>query len=114
MFTYVVMGLPFIVAVLVLDWFILKTRVVKKRDTWLIMAIMMGFTAVFDQFLTGLPIVLYDTNKTLGVQLGYAPIEDFMYTFAAVIGIGALLTYFSHEKVSKKTTNQLKRSSSDK
>lgn len=114
MLTYAVMGVPFIAAVLVLDWFVLKTRVIKKRDTWIIMAIMMGFTAVFDQFLTGLPIVLYDTSKTLGVQLGYAPIEDFMYTFAAVIGIGSFLTYFSHEKTSKKTTNQPKRSSTDK
>jgi lycopene cyclase domain-containing protein len=108
------MGVPFVLAVVILDWFVLKTCVLKKRDTWLIMAIMMGFTVVFDQFLTGLPIVLYDTSKTLGVQLGYAPIEDFMYTFAAVIGIGALLTYFSHEKVIKKTTNKSKRSPSDK
>jgi lycopene cyclase domain-containing protein len=108
------MGLPFILAVVTLDWFVLKTRVLKKRDTWIIMAIMMGFTAVFDQLLTGIPIVLYDTNKTLGVQLGYAPIEDFFYTFVAVVGIGSLLTYISHEKVSKKAVNQPKRSSADK
>jgi lycopene cyclase domain-containing protein len=114
MFTYAVMGLPFILAVLIVDWFVLKTRVIKKRDTWIIMAIMMGFTAVFDQFLTGLPIVLYDTNKTLGVQLGYAPIEDFFYAFVAVVAIGSLLTYTSHEKVSKQAVNQSKGSSANK
>lgn len=99
MFTYVVMGLPFIVGVLLLDTLILKTKVIKNRDTWVVMGIMMCLTLIFDQLLTGLPIVFYDEAKQLGVQLGYAPIEDFMYTFAVVVGVGSLLTYMTrHEK----------------
>lgn len=107
MFTYLVMGLPFIAFVLVLDWFVLKTKVVRKRDTWIIMGILMLLTLIFDQFLTGLPIVLYDESKTLGVQLGHAPIEDFLYTFVAVIGICSLLTYMTKNEKSKESGDNL-------
>jgi lycopene cyclase domain-containing protein len=88
------MGLPFVGFVLVLDWYILKTKVVQTRQCWYVMTILMILTAFFDQFLTGLPIVTYDTTKLLGVYLGTAPIEDFLYTFVAVIGLGSLQAYY--------------------
>lgn len=90
MFTYVIMGLPFIAAVLILDLVIFKTKVILTKEGWIVMAIMLILTAFFDQILAGLTIVKYDDAKTLGLKLGYAPIEDFMYTFAAVIGLGSL------------------------
>lgn len=101
MYTYIVMGLPFLAIVLLLDTVILNTWVIRRRITWIVMAIMMLLTLVFDQLLTGLPIVFYDETKQLGVHLLYAPIEDFMYTFAVVIGIGALL---EHERTKEKVT----------
>ena len=107
MSTYLVMGLPFIALVLIMDWFVLKTRVVVKQDTWVVMGVLMFLTLVFDQLLTGLPIVLYDESKTLGVQLGYAPVEDFLYTFVAVIGICSLLTHMTKHEKSKKSGDNL-------
>ena len=93
------MGLPFISFVLLLDIAILKTWVIKKRETWVIMSIMVLLTLIFDQLLTGLPIVFYDDSKRIGVELGYAPIEDFTYTFVVVILVGAILKYKGlHEK----------------
>ena len=97
MFTYLVMGLPFVVFVLLLDWCILKTRIIKTKQCWIVMAIMMLLTAFFDQFLTGLPIVDYNNEKMLGIRLGYAPIEDFTYTFAAVIGLGSLMKKYAKD-----------------
>lgn len=94
MFTYLLMGLPFIFVVLLLDWVILRTRVVKRKECWLVMAVLMFLTAVFDQLLTGLPIVTYNEAHILNIKLGSAPIEDFMYSFAGVIGIGSLWTYY--------------------
>lgn len=90
MYTYITLALPFLAFVLLLDLVFLRTRVVASRDFWVVLGIMLAFTLVFDQFFTGLPIVLYDFNLTSGVKLGYAPIEDFTYTIAACIGIGAL------------------------
>lgn len=97
MYTYGLLALPFLAFVLLLDLVVLKTFVVKTKDFWVILGIMLGFTLVFDQFFTGLPIVNYDFNLTSGIRLWYAPIEDFTYTIAACIGIGALVTYVSKQ-----------------
>ncbi len=95
MFTYFGLAIPFLGLVLLLDTVVLKTWVIKTRDFWVVLGIMMGFTAVFDQLFTGLPIVWYDFSLTSGLKLWYAPIEDFTYTIAAVIGIGSVLKYVS-------------------
>lgn len=97
MLTYFVMGLPFIAVVLALDWFVFKTRVVATKQCWIVMVIMLLITAVFDQFLTGLPIVHYNQEHISNIRIFYAPIEDFMYTFAAVIGLGSLMKYFEKQ-----------------
>ena len=59
--------------------------------------VVLGFlillTAVFDQLLTGLPIVFYNEANISGIRLFYAPIEDFTYTIAVVILTGSLLYY---------------------
>lgn len=91
--TYFLMGVPFIVLVIVLDIWILKTKVIATKQCWVVMMVMVVLTAIFDQFLTGLPIVHYNEANMTGVRLLYAPIEDFTYTFAAVIGLGSLLQY---------------------
>jgi lycopene cyclase domain-containing protein len=90
MFTYLLMSLPFLGMVLVLDYFVLKTRVVRTKQCWQVVAIMVGLTAVFDQVLAGLPIVHYNEAKTLGLYIWHAPIEDFLYPVAAVIGLASL------------------------
>lgn len=97
MFTYFLIALPFLAVVLVMDWFILRTKVIQSRDFRIVLAIMLLFTLVFDQFFTGLPIVLYNFDLTLGIKLWYAPVEDFTYTIAAVIGIGASTKYVQNK-----------------
>jgi isorenieratene synthase len=45
----------------------------------------LGFTAVFNGYLTARPLVVYDVSYQLGVRLGTIPIEDFAYGLALVI-----------------------------
>lgn len=97
MFTYFGLAVPFLAFVLLLDLVIFKTCVVKTQNFWIVLGIMMGFTVVFDQLFTGLPIVLYDFSLTSGLKIWHAPIEDFTYTLAAVIGIGSLNAKLSKE-----------------
>jgi lycopene cyclase domain-containing protein len=93
MFTYIIMGVPFLMFVACLDVFILKTRVLKQRNTWYVMVFMVMLTLIFDQLLTGLPIVLYNESHMLGWRLGFVPIEDLTYTLAVVVLIGSLIQY---------------------
>ncbi len=98
MYTYFMMGLPFVTAVLLLDLIILKTKTMFSRQCWIAMLIMVALTAIFDQLLTGLPIINYNETKLLGIYLGHAPVEDFMYTLAAVIGLGSLGKYYEQRQ----------------
>jgi small toxic polypeptide LdrA/B/C/D len=94
MLTYTLMGIPFIGFVLLLDMVILRTWVIRQHRTWLIMAVLLVFTSLFDQLLV-IYIVNYNEAHMLGLRLGRAPIEDFSYTIAAVIGISAMLQHLS-------------------
>lgn len=86
------MGLPFIAAVVVLDTVVLNTWVIKGRRTWIIMAHMFVLTLIFNQLLAGW-VVGYNLDHQLGIKIWRIPAEDFMYTIAAVIGMGALVTH---------------------
>lgn len=90
MFTYVLMCLPFIITVLVLDMWVLKTRVTLQRRTWIVIGILLAFTLVFDQFMERY-IYIPNPAKSL-LLLGAMPIEDLSYTIVAVIGMGMLVT----------------------
>jgi lycopene cyclase domain-containing protein len=54
------------------------------------LVVVLGLTAVFDNVMIALGLFTYDPDRILGVKLGLAPIEDFGYPLAAVIGLPAL------------------------
>jgi lycopene cyclase domain-containing protein len=50
----------------------------------------LGLTAVFDNVMIALGLFTYHPDRILGLKLGLAPIEDFGYPLAAVLGLPAL------------------------
>ncbi|USN96235.1 MAG: lycopene cyclase domain-containing protein [Candidatus Nomurabacteria bacterium] len=82
MATYVVLNL--VVMALVLT--IARVRLSKlSRAVVATMVVLLVLTAVFDNAIVGLSIVDYDPHKILGLRIGVAPIEDFMYALLAAI-----------------------------
>lgn len=53
---------------------------------------------VFDNYLTTLPIVMYNNSSILGYKVGNIPIEDFGYLIAAILLVPALFEYFKSNK----------------
>jgi small toxic polypeptide LdrA/B/C/D len=74
-------------------WFMFWVRSLLKsrwnRAFWvprgIAFAVLMVFSAVFDNVIILLGLVAYDTSKLSGIFIGVAPIEDFFYTLAAVV-----------------------------
>jgi lycopene cyclase domain-containing protein len=68
--------------------------VAARRVRWaavaLAAAILLVLTAVFDNIMIGVGLVDYAPNRISGVLIGSAPLEDFAYTIAAVVGLPAL------------------------
>ena len=58
------------------------TGLLRRRSTWLGMAIFGAATIVADLVLTGLPIVTYGDHHVRELQLGPMPLEDLLYGLA--------------------------------
>lgn len=63
------------------------------------MVVLLLLTAVFDNAIVGLSIVDYDPQKILGLRVGFAPIEDFMYALLAAIIVPTIWHKFGEKHV---------------
>ena len=65
-----------------------------RRVSWpavgLTAAVALAMTAVFDNVMISVGIVDYNPALISGMFVGVAPLEDFAYTIAAVIGLPSL------------------------
>jgi lycopene cyclase domain-containing protein len=75
-----------VAAAVVLDLFVLKTRLVLGRVFWLLYPIIFGFQLASNGILTGRGVVLYNPADIIGIRLVHAPIEDLAFGFALVLG----------------------------
>ena len=60
-------------------------RVLRHRRCGVFLVMVVGFTAIFNGYLTARPLVLYDARYQLDFRIGTIPIEDFIYGLALVV-----------------------------
>jgi lycopene cyclase domain-containing protein len=92
--TYVVLSAVF-VGVSVAVWSAAAmTRAGFARQWWLPCMIaglvLLALTAVFDNIMIGVGLMTYASDRTSGLVIGSAPLEDFAYPVAAVLLLPAL------------------------
>ena len=88
MATYLVLNTVYLVTVLaILKW---RGLLVWNRSVVMTLCILTACTAIFDSLIIAAGIVDYDATKILGMYIGTAPIEDFMYALLAVAIVPAL------------------------
>jgi lycopene cyclase domain-containing protein len=92
--TYTVAALLGVVAALVVDLAVLRTRLVLRRVWWTAYAIVVFFQLLTNGVLTGLGMVRYNPDDILGDgtprllggwRLVYAPVEDLAFGFAMIL-----------------------------
>ncbi len=70
------------------------TAFAARRLNWaavgLTAAVLLVMTAVFDNIMIAVGLVAYNPALITGVFLGVAPLEDFAYAIAAIVGLPAL------------------------
>ena len=89
--TYWLINIPFLVVAGLVMVVALASRRRPSGAPWLIAAaVMMVLTAVFDNAIIGFGLVDYDDALISGLRLGFAPLEDFAYTVAALLIVPAL------------------------
>ena len=99
MATYIVLNTVYLVAVLaILKW---RGLLVWNRSVVVTLCILTVCTAVFDSLMITAGIFEYAASKILGIYIGAAPIEDFMYALLAAVVVPALWKGFGlHDRKS--------------
>ena len=96
-----------IVAAVVLDRWVARTRVTSSADWWLAYAIIVVFQLLTNGWLTGRGIVRYDGEEILGSgavafvgegRLFWAPVEDLGFGFALVLTTGVAWTWLGRRR----------------
>lgn len=82
--SYSVLAVTAVVAVLVVDLAVYRTRMVTRKAYWTAYAIIVSFQLLMNGVLTGLDVVVYDERTIWGPRIAYAPIEDLLFGWAMV------------------------------
>lgn len=76
--------------------------VARRTPNWravgITMVVVLLMTAVFDNIMISVGLVDYSPERISGVFIGVAPLEDFAYAVAVVIGLPALWALLSPKK----------------
>jgi lycopene cyclase domain-containing protein len=78
------MAVTAVVAVVLADLAVLRTRMVTRAVFWVAYAIVLAFQLLINGVLTGRGVVLYDPAAIWGPRIAYAPVEDVAFGFALV------------------------------
>jgi lycopene cyclase domain-containing protein len=76
-----------VIAVIALEFAVLRTGLFRRGAYWISMVIVLGFQIPVDGWLTKLsaPIVIYNERHTSGVRFPFdIPVEDFLFGWAMV------------------------------
>ena len=69
---------------------ILAARRLRWAAVGLTLAVLLVMTAVFDNVMISVGLVAYNESLISGALVGVAPLEDFAYALAAVVGLPSL------------------------
>jgi lycopene cyclase domain-containing protein len=82
--SYSALAVTAVVAVLVVDLAVLRTRMVTRKVFWVAYAIVIVFQLLVNGVLTGRRVVTYDPSAIWGPRIASAPVEDLLFGFALV------------------------------
>ena len=83
--TYTAAALLVVPLTVVLDLWVLRTRVLAQQAFWIAYAIIVGFQLATNGVLTGRDVVTYDPDAVLGLRVVFAPVEDLLFGFGLVV-----------------------------
>ncbi|HSF26293.1 MAG TPA: lycopene cyclase domain-containing protein [Actinomycetes bacterium] len=83
--SYTALAVVGVLATVVLDVWVLRTRLLARRAFWAAYVILVFFQLLTNGWLTGRDIVTYDPAAIVGLRVAFAPVEDLLFGFALVV-----------------------------
>jgi lycopene cyclase domain-containing protein len=85
MISYSQIAIFSILATLILDFLLLKRRIILKKVFWYSYAIILPFQLLTNWWLTSRNIVMYSPESIWGVRIAAAPVEDLLFGFSLIL-----------------------------
>lgn len=95
---YTAAALLAVMIALIMDLFVLRTRLVMTMLFWVSYAIVLFFQLIVNGILTGYGIVRYDPSAITGLRVAFAPVEDLGFGFALITLTLVLWTKAEHSR----------------
>jgi lycopene cyclase domain-containing protein len=96
--TYLLMSVPFVAFAVAITGLAAWKFGLRLASLGAPIAVLLAGTAVFDNLIIWSGLVAYDESRILGVRIGLAPIEDFLYAIAAVMIVASLWKIFGRKE----------------
>lgn len=87
-------ALDAVVVAILVDLFVLRTKMLTRGIYWLTYALLFPFQLVTNWWLTSRDIVQYSPKEIIGRRLAGAPIEDLLFGFSMILLTLAIWEYF--------------------
>jgi len=81
----------------VLDLFVVKSDLLKKKVFWTSYAIILPFQLLTNWWLTSRNIVMYSDDAIFGLRIASAPVEDLLFGFSLLLGVLSMWIYWGRK-----------------
>ena len=81
----------------VLDLFVVKSDLLKKKVFWTSYAIILPFQLLTNWWLTSRNIVMYSDDAIFGLRIASAPVEDLLFGFSLLLGVLSMWSYWGRK-----------------
>lgn len=100
--SYTLLAVLAVPVTVVLDLWVLRTRLLTRRAFWVSYAIVLFFQVLTNEWLTS-QVVFYDSGAISGFRVGHAPVEDFLFGFGLVVQSMAWWVWWGRRGVQRET-----------
>ena len=95
--SYSVIAILAVIASGVLDIFVVKSDLLKKRVFWTSYAIILPFQLLTNWWLTSRDIVVYSKEAIIDWRIAAAPVEDLLFGFSLLLGVLSMWIYWGRK-----------------
>ncbi|NDA82101.1 MAG: lycopene cyclase domain-containing protein [Actinobacteria bacterium] len=99
--TYTELALISVPIVVLIDLFVLKTKLVIRKGYWTAYAIIVFFQLITNWWLTSRNILSYSDDAIIGWRIAAAPAEDLLFGFSMVTLTMALWIFWGRRGVQR-------------
>ena len=99
--TYTQIAVLSVFLVVVIDLYLLKTRLVTRKSYWTAYSIIVFFQLLTNWWLTSRKILTYDEDVIVGLRIAAAPAEDLLFGFSMVTLTMALWIFWGRKGIQR-------------